>query len=90
MKAILAFVASIGLSAPVTAQQPQSPPIKMLSLTECALIEKRPAGDYMVNGTITIGNMTITNSKVPPNGISYSGIDPFDVITRSCFTGRPA
>jgi hypothetical protein len=53
MKAILRFVASISLSTPVIAKQPPSPPIKMLSPTECALIEKRPAGDYMVNGTIT-------------------------------------
>lgn len=70
--------------------QQQTPPIKMLSAEECALITKQPSGDYMVNGTVRIGEMTISNSNVQRNGMVFGGVDPFDVITRSCFSGRGA
>ncbi|MBW7970272.1 hypothetical protein [Bradyrhizobium sp. BR 10289] len=89
MKTIVSLLA-LASFAPVIAQQQVSPPVKMLSPAECALIERRPAGDYMVNGTITIGGLTVTNSNVPRNGINLGGIDPFEIITRSCFVGRPA
>jgi hypothetical protein len=75
--------------APAMAQQPEPAQIKLLSPAECPMIVKRPAtGDYMVNGTITIGGMTFSNGNIPPNGIRLQGADPFDVITRSCFAGK--
>jgi hypothetical protein len=90
MRRILFLTILLSAVTPCIAQQQSPPQIKMLSPSECAVIEKRPIGDYMVNGTINIGNITISNSNVSRDGINYGGIDPFDVITRSCFNGKPS
>ena len=88
MRTVFELAFLTGISAQVMAQQQPIPKIQMLSPTECTVISKRPAGDYMVNGTIKVGSMTISNSNVVRGGINYGGVDPFDIITRSCFSGK--
>lgn len=73
---------------PAGAQNAAPPAVKLLSPAECANIQKLSENDYFITQPVTIGGMTISQSNVPKNGINYGGIDPFDVITRSCFTGK--
>ena len=84
------MVLAIALVAGFSMAQQQPPPIKMLSPEECALIVRQPNGEYVVNGTLKFGNMTISNGNVQKGGMVFGGVDPFDVITRSCFAGRGA
>src|ERR1700733_6008177 len=87
----IAIIVSMLLVAPAIAQeQRQEPPdVKLLTPDECSQITKRPQGDFFVKGSIEIGGMTIKDGNVPPHGISNGGIDPFNVIQRSCFNGQP-
>ena len=70
------------------AQTNNSPDIKLLSPVECAAITKRSNNEFYVEGSVVIGGMTISKSNVPRNGIIFNGVDPFDVINRSCFRGN--
>jgi hypothetical protein len=87
----VALMVSALIIAPTVAQAQQGKPpeVKLLTPAECSQITKRPQGDFFVKGPITIGGMTIKDSNVPPHGIVINGIDNFDVIQRSCFSGRP-
>ena len=88
----VAFMVSALIIAPAAAQAqaPKPPEVKLLTPAECSQITKRPQGDFLVKGSVTIGGMTISDSNVPPHGIVMNGIDNFDVIQRSCFNGRPS
>lgn len=77
-------------SGSVLAQTSKPPEIKLLSPAECTEIVKRSDNEFYINGKVVIGGMTISQSNVPRNGISYGGVDPFDVINRSCFSGKRA
>jgi hypothetical protein len=83
---------SLGLalfSFSATAQERKSPDVKLLTPAECAMITKRPQGDFYVTGPIKIGSLTISNQNVPKHGFVMDGIDNYDVIERSCFDGKP-
>lgn len=71
------------------AQQQKAPEVKILTPAECSNIVKRSDNEYFIQGAVQIGGMRISQSNVQRNGISYGGMDPFDVITRSCFNGKP-
>jgi hypothetical protein len=89
MRAVSIISALIVAPTIAQAQQQKPPEVKLLTPAECSQITKRPQGDFFVKGPITIGGMTISNSNVPPHGLIQNGIDNFDVIQRSCFSGRP-
>jgi hypothetical protein len=74
---------------PTAAQTAKPPEIKFLSPAECATITKRSDNEFYVVGPVILGGMTIAKSTVTRNGISFNGVDPFDVINRSCFRGGP-
>ena len=78
----------VSLSA-ASAQGLRKDDIKPLSPAECALIEKRTDQEYYITGPVTIGRATIKNSSVLKGGIVMNGVDNFDVINRSCFSGKP-
>jgi hypothetical protein len=89
MPAILVFLAII-LASNAQAEQPKPPEVRLLTPAECSQITRRPQGEFMVKGSLTIGQLTIEDSNVFPNGLVINGIDFFEVIRRSCFSGRPS
>jgi hypothetical protein len=91
MKNAIALVASMLLfSAFANAQEREGPPeIKLLTPAECAMVSKRSENDFYIKGPLTIGNTTYESSIVSRNGVSFGGVDHFEVISRSCFQGKP-
>jgi hypothetical protein len=86
----VALMVSALIIAPTAAQAqaPEPPEVILLTRVECRQITKRPDGDFFVNGPIKIGEMTIQDQSVSPDKGVLNGIDNFDVIQRSCFSGR--
>jgi hypothetical protein len=60
----------------------------MLTAAECALITKRSDNEFYVTGAVRIGETLVANISIPRNGIKYAGIDPFEVVSRSCLSGK--
>ncbi len=91
MKKTITLAAAALLCMSFAKAQDRAAPVgvKMLTPAECALVTRRPEGDFFVKGTLRIGVTTISNSTVSANGIVIGGIDNFDVINRSCFIGKP-
>jgi hypothetical protein len=88
MRVALMVSALVIAPAAAQAQAPKPPEEILLTRVECRQITKRPDGDFFVNGPIKIGEMTIQDQNVSPDGVVLNGIDNFDVIQRSCFSGR--
>jgi hypothetical protein len=89
MRVAIMVSALIIVPAAAQAQAPKPPEMILLTRVECRQITKRPKGDFFVNGPIKIGEMTIQDQTVSPNEQIMNGIDNFDIIQRSCFSGRP-
>jgi hypothetical protein len=64
-------------------------PVKMLTPAECALISKRSETEFFVKGPVKIGGLRMTGVPVTPGAATATGVDTFDVISRSCFNGKP-
>jgi hypothetical protein len=88
MRVALMVSALVIASAAAQAQAPRPPEVILLTRVECRQITKRPDGDFFVYGPIKIGELIIQDQSVSPDGIVLNGIDNFNVIQRSCFSGR--
>lgn len=87
MRMPVAFVMLlIGVAA--TNAQDAPPQIKMLTPTECSTITKKSEAEIYIKGPVQIGNATFEASTIT-RGVSFNGVDYFDVIVRSCFVGKP-
>jgi hypothetical protein len=80
-KACLIIVAAL-LPFGVTAQERK--PVKMLTPEECSKIIKKSDTEYL--SEISVAGQRGTIAKGVTAG--HSGVNPFDVITRSCFSGK--
>jgi hypothetical protein len=90
MKVIIAIAIAMFITQAWAAEEQKAPAVKMLTPAECAQITKRSDNEFYVKGTVTIGSVTMTDSSIGRNGIVMNDVDNFDVINRSCFSGRPA
>lgn len=73
---------------PAAAQDRKPADIKPLTAQDCAKITRRPQGDFVVSGEITIGDITIADSNISKNGFVMNGADNYEVVQRSCFNGK--
>jgi hypothetical protein len=67
----------------------EQPQVKLLTPAECAKITRRSTDEYYLEGPIKIGVLTMERSSISRNGIDLSGVGAFEVITRSCYAGKP-
>ncbi len=88
VKTITGCAASLLLISSALAQVSSVPASKLLPPQECANVSKAPDGTYIIHGAIHVGGATIGNDRVPPNGIKLGGLNVFDLITQSCFSGK--
>jgi hypothetical protein len=89
MKRANIFLLAIGVSLPVMAQPTPIPDTKFLTPAQCSQITKLSENEFYIRGTVTMGALTIGDQRVPRAAIIVNGINPFDVIQRSCFNGKP-
>jgi hypothetical protein len=88
---LLKLIVAIGLLSASSALAQDSkapPPIRPLSDEDCSKIRRLPDGNLRVEGEVQIGQLNVVNSTIGPNGISLGGVDPYEVVMRSCFRDR--
>ena len=84
--ALLMFaVLSIG---PAMAQSKNTSDVKQLNANDCAKITKKYDQTYYVGPELTIGSLTLKDSQVTPYTPAPDDINPYEIITISCFRGK--
>ena len=82
---IVLAILSIG---PAIAQSKNTSDVKQLSANDCAKITKKYDQTYYVGPELTIGSLTLKDTHVTPSTPAPDGINPFEIITISCFRGK--
>ena len=85
---MIAMAATFWPLAADTQERKEQPPVKLLTPADCANITKRSVDEYYIDGPVSIGDSTWSQSSVFRRGMIMSDIDVFDVITRSCYAGK--
>jgi hypothetical protein len=89
MRAIFFCTAITALmSAQASAQKVSPSVVTILKPAECALISKKSDEEYYVEGPVTIGVATLTDTPVTRGFLNLGDVDTFEVISRSCFMNK--
>jgi hypothetical protein len=87
MRLLIIVLAGLALTTVVT-QAKEAAESNLLAPTDCAKFTRMPDGTIHVGENVTISGVTYKGADLRWRANKINGVDPYDVVMQSCFSGK--